>query len=166
MTNRAQDIIVGTVLLLVGACWTWLVIDTIPPGFGDGEVGPRAFPMAFGLILTGFSAILLMTRIASGAGTASTEMSSDPEMPSTNRLDWSPALLVLGQIVLYGFLLEKIGFLLATPVVVFLVMLVSLRVRSLKKLLGMSLGLTVGCWLIFEKLLGIYLANGTWLNVG
>ncbi|GAW33651.1 tripartite tricarboxylate transporter TctB family protein [Roseovarius sp. A-2] len=164
MTNRAQDIIVGTVLFLVGAGWTWLVIDSIPPGFGDGEVGPRAFPMAFGLILTVFSAILLMTRIATGAETALAEASEDQDIP--NRLDWGSALLVLGQIVLYGFLLEKIGFLLATPVVVLLVMIVSLRVRSLRKLLGMSLGLTVGCWLIFEKLLGIYLANGTWLNVG
>ena len=122
--------------------------------------------MAFGLILTVFSAILLISRIVSGADTASAETSDDPEMPSTNRLDWGPALLVLGQIVLYGFLLEKIGFVLATPLVVLLVMIVSLRVRSLRKLIGMSLGLTVGSWLIFEKLLGIYLANGTWLNVG
>lgn len=166
MTNRVQDTIVGTVLLLLGVCWTWLVVATIPPGFGDGEIGPRAFPMAFGLLLTFFSAILVMTRIASRAQTDSPEMSQDPEMPSENKLDWGPAVLVLGQIVLYGFLLEKIGFLLATPAVVLLVMLVSLRVRSPKKLLGMSLGLTVGCWLIFEKLLGIYLANGTWLNVG
>ncbi|WP_368344467.1 tripartite tricarboxylate transporter TctB family protein [Pelagovum sp. HNIBRBA483] len=166
MTNRVQDAIAAAVLLLLGVCWTWLVVDTIPPGFGDGEVGPRAFPMAFGLILTVFSAILLISRIVSGADTASAETSDDPEMPSTNRLDWGPALLVLGQIVLYGFLLEKIGFVLATPLVVLLVMIVSLRVRSLRKLIGMSLGLTVGSWLIFEKLLGIYLANGTWLNVG
>jgi hypothetical protein len=72
----------------------------------------------------------------------------------------------LGEIALYGYLLEKIGFVLATPIVVLLVMIVSLRVRSIPKLLGMSLGLTVGCWLIFKKILGIYLANGIWLNLG
>jgi hypothetical protein len=88
------------------------------------------------------------------------------EIPKSSRLDWLPALLVLGQICLYGFLLEKIGFVLATPIVVLLAMVVSLRERSAVKLLGMSLGLTVGSWLLFEKVLGIYLANGTWLNLG
>jgi putative tricarboxylic transport membrane protein len=28
------------------------------------------------------------------------------------------------------------------------------------------LGVTVSCWLIFEKALGIYLANGSWINLG
>jgi len=55
---------------------------------------------------------------------------------------------------------------LATPAIVLLVMLVNLRVRSVTKLLAMALGLTVGCWLIFEKVLGIYLANGIWMNIG
>jgi hypothetical protein len=33
-------------------------------------------------------------------------------------------------------------------------------------LLGMSIGITLFCWLIFEKALGIYLANGSWINLG
>jgi putative tricarboxylic transport membrane protein len=70
------------------------------------------------------------------------------------------------EISAYGFLLKTCGFVIATPIVVLFVMLVNLRITSPKLLLGMSLGVTVSCWLIFEKALGIYLANGSWINLG
>ena len=53
-----------------------------------------------------------------------------------------------------------------TGLILLLVLVVNLRVRSIPKLLVMTLGTTIGCWLIFEKVLGIYLANGIWLNLG
>lgn len=158
MTNRVQDIVLGVVLMTLAAIWTWLVVDTIPPGFGDGEIGARAFPLAFGLILLGLAALLLLRTLLMSDDNAATPAADAPK--------WVPALLLLGEIALYGFLLEKIGFVLATPVIVLLVMMVNLRVLSISKLLSMSLGLTVGCWIIFEKVLGIYLANGTWMNLG
>lgn len=158
MTNRVQDIVLGVVLMTLAAIWTWLVVDTIPPGFGDGEIGARAFPLAFGLILLGLAALLLLRTLLMSDDNATTPAADAPK--------WVPALLLLGEIALYGFLLEKIGFVLATPVIVLLVMMVNLRVLSISKLLSMSLGLTVGCWIIFEKVLGIYLANGTWMNLG
>ena len=164
MTNRAHDIVLGATLMVLGAIWTWLVIDTIPPGFGEGEIGARAFPMTFGIILLVLAAILLGR--LSLASNPDGEGPTDAEMTEPVGLRWVAALLLLVEIALYGFLLEKIGFVLATPVIVLLVMFLNLRVRSLPKLVAMSLGLTVGCWVIFEKLLGIYLANGTWMNVG
>jgi len=165
MTNRVQDIIVATVLLLLGAVWTWLVIDTIRPGQGAGDIGARAFPLVFGALLMVLSGVLLLSALPRSDREDNTFV-GDMEIPKSSRLDWVPALLVLGQICLYGFLLEKIGFVLATPIIVLLAMAVSLRERSPVKLLGMSLGLTVGSWMLFEKVLGIYLANGTWLNLG
>lgn len=164
MTNRAQDTVLGAALFALAAVWTWLVIDTIPPGFGDGEIGARAFPLAFGLILLALAALLLVRQYMMPSDKS--EGSADAEMPEFGRLKWGAALLLLAEIALYGFLLEKIGFVLATPVIVLLVMVLNLRVRSVTKLLAMSLGLTVGCWVIFEKVLGIYLANGTWMNIG
>ncbi len=164
MTNRAQDFVLGATLVVLAAIWTWLVIDTIPPGFGDGEIGARAFPLAFGVILLALAAILLLRLFMSPGET--NDGPTDAELPEPNGLKWGAALLLLVEIALYGFLLEKIGFVLATPVIVLLVMLVNLRVRSVTKLAAMSLGLTVGCWVIFEKVLGIYLANGTWMNIG
>ncbi len=164
MTNRAQDIVLGVTLVVLAAIWTWLVIDTIPPGFGDGEIGARAFPLAFGIILLALAALLLV-RLAMRSN-ANRTGPTDAELSEPTSLKWGAALLLLVEIGLYGFLLEKIGFVLATPVIVLLVMFVNLRVRSVTKLLAMSLGLTVGCWVIFEKVLGIYLANGTWMNIG
>lgn len=167
MTNRVQDIVLGLTLVLLAGVWTWLVVDTIPAGFGDGEVGARAFPLAFGVILLALAAVLLLLRMTTTSDNGARAGNPvDAEFPEVQGPQWLPALVLLGEIALYGFLLEKIGFVLATPAIVLIVMLVNLRVRSVPKLLGMSLGLTVGCWLIFEKVLGIYLANGTWLNLG
>ena len=164
MTNRVQDTVLGVSLLVLASVWTWLVVDTIRPGFGDGDIGPRAFPLTFGLMLLVLSALLLL-KIALNAPASEAEAEEEEEAAETP-MHWLSIFLVLGEIALYGYLLEKIGFLLATPAVVLLAMTVSLRVRSLPKLAGMSLGLTVGCWLLFEKLLGIPLANGVWVNLG
>ena len=98
---------------------------------------------------------------------AEVNFSSDQlqNLPS-NSLYWIPAIIVMLEIILYGFLLEKIGFVLATPLVIILVMVLSLKIRSIKKILIMSFGLTATCWIIFEKIFGIYLANGLWINLG
>ncbi len=178
MTNRVQDAVLGAVLLVIAGTWTGLVIKTIPPGFGDGEIGPRAFPLVFGIALLFLAALLLAwplifrSKISTKADSSSdstpdisTESTSN-DIPEKHTLHWVPAVIVLIEITLYGYLLEKIGFLLATPVIVLLVMVVSLRIYSVRTLISMTLGLTVGCWLIFEKVMGIYLAKGTWLNIG
>jgi len=165
MTNRKHGIVLGLILLLLAVVWTWLVVETIPSGLGEGDIGPRAFPLFFGILLAALSLLLLAQNLRAGRGQAHKiapyEIDEEPD-----RVHWSAAALLLVEIALYGFLLEKIGFVIATPVVVLLVMLVNLRVRSVKSLLGMPLGITLGCWVIFEKVLGIYLANGTWINLG
>lgn len=166
MTRRVQDTLLGATLLVIAGSWTWLVVETIPPGVGDGEIGPRAFPLAFGVALLVLAALLLAWPLLTRSKDRFASEVPDAALPEPTPLYWLPALTVLIEILLYGFLLEKIGFLLATPVIVLIVMTVSLRVRSLRKLVGTALGLTVGCWLIFEKIMGIYLANGTWLNLG
>lgn len=181
MTNRVQDVLLAVVLLVISGTWTWLVVANIPPGFGEGEVGPRAFPLVLGIALFLLAGILLVWPLVFRskhklvAGSPTTEqIESEPadvdagngESTNAQSLQWIPALLVLVEILLYGYLLEKIGFLLATPIVVLIVMIVSLRIFSVTKLLATALGLTVGCWLVFEKIMGIYLAKGTWLNLG
>lgn len=167
MTDRQKDTFFGLVMFLLAGVWTWLVVSTIPPGFGNGDIGPRAFPLAFGLILLALAAILFVSSLTSSRANSGVVGTPDrAEISRTQNIHWLAAVLLLGEIVLYGFLLEKVGFLLATPVVTVLVMAINLRIRSFRHLLGMSLGLTLACWLIFAKLLGIYLASGTWINLG
>lgn len=161
MTVRTQDILVATILLVLSCVWIWLVTTTIRTGFGDGDIGPRAFPLTLGVTLAGLSVLLLVRCYLAGHGPA--ESFSDADSPHFTVV---PALVVLCEILLYGFLLQKVGFLLATTAIVLFIMVFSLRLRSLRMIIGVTLGVPVGSWLIFEKLLGIYLANGSLINLG
>ena len=61
MTYNLRDIALSVSLLVISAIWTWLVIDTIPTGWGHGDIGPRAFPTVLGIIM-GSLAVLLLIR--------------------------------------------------------------------------------------------------------
>lgn len=165
MTDRQKDMIFGCLMLGFGLIWTWLVWSTIPPAFDSTSVGPRAFPLGFGFILIGLSIVLLVHSAARDNDNSGLDVPAEADTPLIRRIRWGAMALVLIETCAYGFLLEKIGFLLATPLVVLAVMVVNLRIRSLRLLAGMSIGLTLGCWLIFQKLMGIYLASGSWINL-
>lgn len=167
MTSSARDLALSVSLLAFAVIWTWLVVDTIRPGLGHGDIGPRAFPMVLGIILGGLSVLLFVRTLilrrdeTTAAGTGDVDAMDED---STSR--WGSMVLVAIEISAYGFLLQKIGFLIATPILILFVLVIHLRLRSWKTILGMTLGMTLGCWLFFEKLLGIYLANGSWFNIG
>lgn len=162
MTNRMQDTILSTLLLVLAAVWIWLVSTTIPGGFGRGDIGPRAFPLTFGIALAILSGLLLLRAFLARVTPSEIASGGEPRPP----IYWLPAGMVLVEISLYGFLLQTVGFLIATPILILLIMMINLQVRSLKKLLSTALGVTLGCWIVFEKLLGIYLANGSFINLG
>lgn len=166
MTNTGKEYVLSFVLFAVGIVWVALVWSTIPPAFDEGTVGPRAFPLALGLILLGLTALLFFFTATRRQRRPNIATPSGAEVPDSRKIEWLPALVLTAEICVYGYLLDKIGFLLATPLMVLAVMLLNLRIRSPRRLLGMSLGLTIGCWLIFQKVLGIYLATGTWINLG
>ncbi len=163
MTDHRRNYVIGFMLLILSVVWTWLVIDTIPTGFGEGDIGPRAFPLMFGLCLGFLAVLLLLKSYLSGA-----KYETEDGLAAEHQLviQWLPAALLLIEISAYGYLLKTVGFVIATPIVVLFVLIVNLRVRSPKMLLGMSVGITLVCWLIFEGALGIYLANGSWINLG
>jgi hypothetical protein len=153
MTGHARNYVIGFLLLTLSVVWTWLVIDTIPAGFGDGDIGPRAFPLMFGLCL-GFLSVLLLLKSLMNRQKVETARSLVTEHQLA--IHWLPTALLLIEILGYGYLLKTVGFVISTPILVLFVMFVNLRVRSVKMLLGMSIGIT----------LGIYLANGWLINIG
>ncbi len=163
MTDQSRNIVLGSLLLALSVVWTWLVIDTIPAGFGEGDIGPRAFPLMLGICLGLLSAFMLLKAIRTKP---ESDAESSPLDSFQTVIHWLPAGLLLIELSAYGFLLKTCGFVIATLIVVLFVMLVNLSIRSIKLLLGMSVGVTFVCWLIFEKALGIYLANGSWINLG
>jgi putative tricarboxylic transport membrane protein len=163
MTGHARNYVIGFLLLTLSVVWTWLVIDTIPAGFGDGDIGPRAFPLMFGLCL-GFLSVLLLLKSLMNRQKVETARSLVTEHQLA--IHWLPTALLLIEILGYGYLLKTVGFVISTPILVLFVMFVNLHVRSVKMLLGMSIGITLVCWMVFEKVLGIYLANGWLINIG
>lgn len=166
MSDHKKEAFLAFVLLVTATAWTVMVVMTIPPGMGNGDIGPRAFPLGFGVILLALAAVLVLKAWAGLPGADDELVVKGRKISRTLPIHLGPAIVLLVEVMLYGFLLEKVGFLIATPIVMLLVMSINFRVRSPRRLFGMAIGFTFGCWLVFGKLLGIYLAAGQWINLG
>lgn len=160
MDAARRDRLVGLALFAIAVVWSVLVYWTIPAGYG--EVGARAFPLAFGLILAALSLWMAIWPGEAGGGEDTAEAES---APSLRKGEIASALGVFAAILVYGFLLQRIGFLLATPVVIVALMVLVLRITRPVAVGAMALGITAGCWLVFGKLLGAYLPPGTWITL-
>lgn len=149
-----RDLIAGGVLLAVALVWIVLVYRTIEPSQGP-QAGPRAFPLFFGVSLAVLSLILLaQSFFAAGERESAEQRSGAPA-------EFFSVVATIGSIVFYGALLETLGFLPTTVIVVALLMVFVLRARSPALIAGMSIGLAVGSYIVFGKLLGTYLPPGT-----
>jgi putative tricarboxylic transport membrane protein len=155
MSTTLRNRISGVVLLALALVWIVLVYQTITPG-QSGEVGPRAFPLFFGYVLAGLSLLLL----AQSWRPPAPELDDEPDEPASLPGEWTAVVITIGGLVVYGMLLEPFGFIPSTAFVVAAVMLFGLRVRSPVLVAGMAIGLSLGSYLLFGKLLGTYLPPG------
>ena len=162
MTTSLRNRISGSVLLAVALVWIVLVYQTVAPGQGAEEVGPRAFPLFFGYVLAGLSLLLLLQSFRPPA--ADLEDESD-ESAAVLPGEWTAVAMTVGGLVVYGMLLEPFGFIPSTAFMVAAVMLFGLRIRSLVLVAGMAIGLSLGCYLVFGKLLGTYLPPGEIITI-
>ena len=158
MSTTLRSRISGIVLLAVALVWIVLVYQTIAPGQST-EVGPRAFPLFFGYVLAGLSLLLLYQSFRPAAE------ADDDNVPAALPGEWSAVVMTIAGFVVYGMLLEPFGFIPSTAVVVAAVLLLVLRVRSLVTIAGMAIGLSLGCYLVFGKLLGTYLPPGEIITI-
>lgn len=160
---RRQDLIAGAVLCLLGLAWTILVWRMVPEGSG---VGPRAFPLWLGIVLTGLSALLLVRAlrpVPSGMGAPEAGPGAEAAEPAAGlrlRVVATVCLLIMG----YGLMMQKIGFLLATALIVAITLVGALGERRWRLVAGMSAGIAVGCWLAFGQVLGAYMPRGSWIT--
>lgn len=169
MTERRRDLFTGALLVALAIAWTAIVWRTIPGGTGGGDIGPRAFPLLLGLLLglcsLGFVAkALWQPRGADAMAAPDDEETAARETSATASI--GSLVLTLGHIVAYGFLMQAIGFVLSTALIVVSVMVLCIGERKLWRIAAMSVGVTFVCWLVFGKILGVYLAVGTWINLG
>ncbi len=165
MDSKRQDRITALIMLAFAIVWSATVYMTVPTASIEGQIGPREFPLMLGLILAFVSILLLLKSLVPGTGGSQTEPDADSQ-DSPQRVEGAAfAAWVFGLIVFYGFLMDKTGFLIATPVVVAATLAGVLRVRNPVLILGFAAGITAGCWLLFNKLLGIYLPSGSWVTL-
>ena len=160
--ERRQDVIAGSILLLFAIGWTIAVWLTVPTGY---SVGPRAFPFWLGVALAVLSALLLLKGLF-GPYAAAAPDSDEEEGPwvSIRRRLWLVAV-VCGLIVAFGWLMPKIGFVLATMVTVTVALVGPLGERRPLLVGTMAVAIAFGAWLAFGKILGAYMPSGEWISV-
>jgi putative tricarboxylic transport membrane protein len=152
----------GIVLMATAGIWSWLVLTTISPNGMPGAPGPRAFPLLLGGLLG-----LLGLALATASLTRTTP--EGQEALPVDRLRRDELVVVGGGFaifLLYAFLMDKIGFLLATPVVVILALRLLIGIRKWPRILLVSIGLTLGCYVVFGTLMQANLPHGAWFSLG
>lgn len=143
----------GLVLLLLAAVMIWGA-----SGLPYGNVhnpGPGFFPLWLGLIMAGMAIGLIAQSTLTGknAQTIGSILEAD--------VRWGKVLLVLAALILYAFLMDYLGFLLVT----FLLMVVLLRFiepQPWKAVIGWALVGSVGSYLIFDVWMKLRLPKGFW----
>ena len=147
----------GPLIALVALVWLALVYAYIPGARNDIEPGPRGFPILLGASLFGIGVLMTVSAFAKKSDAA-----ADKEKPMTRR-ETTIVAGTFGLLMAYAFLMEKAGFLISTPLAVLVMMYGILRMRNWVFMALMAAGITGTCWLLFVKVLGAPLPQGSWL---
>lgn len=139
--------IFGGVLLLVSLAGIWIGWDLRPPVSYE-PVGPRAFPLLV-LALLGVCAVMLMR-----------EKTSDTVWAPPPVLRRIGALFLI--VLAYALLFDKLGFIVATALMT--IPVARFFGGSWKQSVAGGLGLGVGMFIFFDRLLDVALPTGLWLN--
>jgi putative tricarboxylic transport membrane protein len=148
MQNRG-DIIGSAVLILIGI---GVVIGSIQLKVGTLLMPqPGFFPFLGGILLIGLSLVLLIQGWLNRG--------TEPRQPRESFGEWRRPLILVASLSLYTAVLETLGYVLPT-VLLSAVILRVLGVTSWKVLILASLGMSVGTYYLFGRLLGIELPAG------
>lgn len=165
MDNAKHEKWIGVGLLIFSLVWYGLVTNFIEVP-SSVEEGPdsRTFPLFFGFLLGAFSLLLIARSIIQGGATKKAPTSD--ESRENFWAEFRCASWMLGCLVFYGYIMSLLGFMLGTIFSVLLILVGALKVYQPKKLIAITLGISIGTYLIFGKLLGIYLPLGQLLDIG
>jgi len=139
-----KDVLGGGILVLF-SLWFYLTSQAIPTGSITG-MPPSFFPSFLAICLGVCSVSLLVKGIKD-------VLQGKPETSSQTK-DGKTVLFLLGFLTLYVFLLNIIGFIVTTILYLTAVMLL-LKAGSIKKILLISVVITLGTYYIFGNLFNI-----------
>jgi len=148
----------GPCIMVLALGWLWLAYTYIPSARSEGEPGPRAFPVLLGAVLVGLGAMMTVSAFAPGKR----KKAADDTRSSTHR-EIAIVASTFALLMLYAFLLDKVGFVISTPVIVLLAMRGILRIKRWVLIVSLAAGITFTCWLFFAVLLEAPLPHGSWL---
>ncbi|HEX7126081.1 MAG TPA: tripartite tricarboxylate transporter TctB family protein [Thermodesulfobacteriota bacterium] len=159
MAGLTREVLTGGVVALVGSAvlayirsqeWTGLALA--------GGMSPKLFPGLAAAAMTGGGLVIVVAGLwrarsrEAGAGVGASEAEPEAALP--------PLALWLGS-VLYAALLPHLGFLAATPLFLFSLIVVW-GVRGWATRVCFTVGYTAALFYVFERLLGVPLPSGPW----
>lgn len=152
MSRMSEDVVIGVVIFTIGLM-AFVVSFQIEPDY-SGQTGARAFPMisAGALMILGVFQVFGATKAC--AGPASENVKGGIRGP----------FLFLGLIVVYLWLIGKLGYLIATG----LAAPVALAMFGIRNPLGLAMAAIVVpaiYHLIFFELLGVFPPYGQWFDL-
>ena len=142
-----KDFWSGLMFVVVGLGFAWGATNY---SFGtSARPGPGYFPLGLGIILAGLGALTLFEAL-----TIETE-NGEP----VGKFAWKPLVTILVAVVLFGFLLPRLGMALTIPVLVIVSSLAGDEFHWRDAIIN-SVVLAIGSWAIF--ILGLKLVIPLW----
>lgn len=137
-----RDFWAGLMFIVIGLAFAW---GATYYRFGESaRPGPGYFPLGLGILLAVLGTIVLFKAMT---------IETDGGEP-VGRIAWRPLLIVLGALVLFAFLLPRVGLVISLPILVVTSALAG-KEFHIGEALADAAVLTLGSWLVFIKGLGL-----------
>lgn len=142
-----KDFWSGLMFMAVGLGFAW---GATSYSFGSSaRPGPAYFPFGLGVLLAIMGALVWFASI-----TVETE-DGDP----IGSIAWKPLIIITGSVVMFGFILPKLGMILSLPLLIIVAALAGDEFHWKDSVISVVV-LTLGSWLIFIK--GLSLVIPLW----
>ena len=142
-----KDFWSGLMFVAVGLGFAW---GATSYSFGSSaRPGPAYFPFGLGILLAIMGALVWFASI-----TVETE-DGDP----IGGIAWKPLIIITGSVVMFGFILPKLGMILSLPLLIIVAALAGDEFHWKDSVISVVV-LTLGSWLIFIK--GLSLVIPLW----
>lgn len=139
----------GFIFLVIGILG---FIDSVQLPWGTwAEPGPGPFPLTVSVLLCLAGIVKILQKKEKEEG-------GEMDWHKTAR-DFLTPLKILGTTLVFVLVMERLGYLLATPLFMFVLFLWVCRYR-LRTAIGLAIAIGVGSWYFFEKILSVQLPHG------